>query len=361
MTDNKFLYCTLTKFKNFIPMDEGLIEQFKPIEITTHNIYFHEESPILSCDEYKGMFVTSGFDNFIRFWKPSFDNMKYRESVYRTAANSSIQIDLLREVGGFTKPINCVRFNKNLVTSIENDDFMLACCTDSGKIVIITKEKTYNIRDATGDDAYELVWTTSNLIVGFASGRVESYSISIKDGLVEHHLDFEAKIHSSTIQGMGFNKKYNLLATHSLDKTVKIHRLDQKGLTLVSSINQGIDSSRGLFKRLLFDEEFLYIFSKNNSISVVCYPFTACHIYQRIGPLNSPVVKMLDFIINSRKFIAVCTKKSIYVLEDSKLAFAIDNCCFMAVSDAFFFNSTIFVSSMDGFMATARLTEKGLS
>ena len=72
--------------------------KLSPIEITTHNIYFHEESPILSIDIRDEQLATCGFDGVVRLWSLKFKKMKYEENVYRTAANSSIEIEHLKDL-----------------------------------------------------------------------------------------------------------------------------------------------------------------------------------------------------------------------------------------------------------------------
>ena len=106
--------------------------KYKPIEVTTHNIYFHEESPILSIDCYNGTIVTSSYDNAIRLWSLGFKDMKYRDSVYKTAINSSIGIEFCEEIEGFSKPVNCVRFHKTGL----NGSYLLAGCSDGGRVVV---------------------------------------------------------------------------------------------------------------------------------------------------------------------------------------------------------------------------------
>lgn len=343
-------------------------QKYKPIEVTTHNIYFHEDSPILSTDIYNNIVSTCGFDGVIRLWSVNFKEMSYRDNVYRTAGNSSIQIEYYKDLTGFSKPINCTRFYKGPHKS----EFILASCSDGGKVVAFDDKNEYTIRRDDGDDAYELCWSEKYLIVGLGSGYIEIFQMiecdihdenesNTEDQSKAIHLQFKLvlreKIHEGTIQGISYNQKYNLISTFSLDKTVKIHQMNNNNLNLISVLDQKIDSSRGLFKRILFEENLLYLFNKNNTVSVICYPFKNVHLQKKIGPLNCSAVKVLTFKIDDDFILAICTKKSVYLIQNDELICCIDNACYMAITDGFVLNNTIFLSSMDGFISTIRLSK----
>ena len=382
-------------------MENGTsLQKFKPIEITTHNLHFHEDSPVLSTDFYNGIVATCGFDNSVRLWMPQFSEKKYRDNVYKTAANSSISFEFFMEFNEFSKPINCVRFFQNCKKDLFK--FILAACCDGGKVVVITENKSYVVCTDTSDDAYEFCWCEDKLFIGFSSGKIEAYQMHIttsdcdlkssinnedkfennynritdtnlkeetskvnstessnKDQVsakLSFDLIFTQKIHLDTIQGLSFNKKYNLIASYSLDKTVKVHKIEASSLHLVSVFDQKIDNSRGLFKRLFFDDDLLYIFIKNSLLHVISYPFRPIHLHKKIGPLNSTPVKILKGNYKGIDLLYVCTKKSIYIFNQDELVCTVDNCCYMAITDAFAYNDTLFVSSLDGFLATIRLS-----
>lgn len=346
-------------------------QKYKPIEVTTHNIYFHEDSPILSTDVYNGIVSTCGFDGVVRLWHLNFKEMNHRDNVYRTAGNSSIQIEYYRDLTGFTKPINCTRFFKDTHAM----EFILACCSDSGKVVVFDGENEYIVRREDDDDAYELCWADDHLVVGLGSGNIEIFEMTRFDNQKENELNrkneddqskpvnlqfkqiLRKKVHESTIQGISYNHKHRLISTFSLDKTVKIHQLDNDTLDLISTLDQKIDNSRGLFKRILFEDNLLYLFNKNSTVSVVCYPFKNTHIQKKIGPLNCSVVKVLTFRIDDELILAICTKKSVYLIQNNELLCCVDNACYMAITDGFVFNNTIFLSSMDGFISSIRLSK----
>lgn len=345
--------------------EEGLAGYF-PVEITTHNIHFHEESPILSIDMHDEVLATCGYDGVIRLWKVNFNKMYAKDNSYKTATNSSIQIDYIKDLNAFSRPINCIRFFKQ-DTKLK---FILAACSDNGKVVVFTENKSYVVEDGSKEDAYEVCWMGNLLFIGFSSGKVACIKMETVDNTLENQtgescaeslelkfeLMFKQQVHDGMIQGMSFNKKYDLLATVSLDKTVKVHRVGTDSLNLISSIDQDVDTSRGLFKRILFDEDFLYIFSKNKKISVFSYPFKQLHLQKCIGPLNSAVVKILKPHINEEDDVLfICTKKSVYLLKKDKVVFCVDDACYMAITDAVMLGKTLFLSSMDGFISTIRL------
>lgn len=356
----------------------GLASKHPPVEITTHNIYFHEDSPILSADIHNEILATCGFDGVVRLWKLSFKNMNYEDSVYKTAGNSSIRIEYMRDLPGFSRPINCIRFCKSNLGCL----YLLAACADGGKVMLYTDKTECTMQNDTGDDAYDMCWSGNYLFIGFGSGRVSCYKIDIVEEPatvpcnrpasspaclenafnavcstnygIKPELMFSQRIHESTVQGISYNKKYGLLATFSLDKTLKVHRVHENGLQLVSQIDQKLDNSRGLFKRILFEDDYLYAFTKNNALSVFAYPFQPVHLQRRIGPLSSSVVKALTAKVQDEDVLVVCTKRSAYVFSGDELVCCVDNACYMAVTDAVIDGNTIFLSSMDGFICTVR-------
>ncbi|KAI4292839.1 chromatin assembly factor 1 subunit B [Pancytospora philotis] len=366
-------------------------------EITTHNIYFHEDSPVLSLDALSDVVATCGCDKVIRLWKMELKDTAISENVCRTAANSSVSLSYLAELGGFNKPINCVRFCRAPCS----DGYLLAACADSGRVIVYDSGAGSVIRTEDGDDAYELCWGDGMLFVGFASGKVEAYAMGTgpsrpDEQAAQPKMDEEnasnsaankddsgaertgsrtsfslvcaQTIHKSTVQGISYSHEHRLLATHSLDKTVKLHRVvvdaaagQQKGgakaagaktsLKLLSAFDEGIDNSRGLFKRLLLKGSRLYAFTKQNMLSVFAYPFRAMHLQQRIGPLRSSVVKVLE----DSGYFYICTKQSLYIIRGQELVVSIDASTFLSATDACLIDGVLLISSMDGFVTSVRL------
>ncbi|KAI5148104.1 hypothetical protein ENBRE01_0118 [Enteropsectra breve] len=409
--------------------------EFSPIEVTTHNIYFHEDSPILSADSNGSLIATSGYDKVIRLWKATTRSMHYRQNIYKTAANSSVSIEHYRDLSGFSNPINCVRFGAS-----KEHEFVIAGCSDGGKVMLFAPGAVHTVRGADGDDAYEVCWVGCNqLAVGFISGRIEVHQIEIyeieqedsailnasgtnpsnevtnippeenankinnifaedkenksnipsnveeknasandsnsketstqkelKNIKISSKLLCSQKLHGNSIQGISFNAKYNFLATHSLDKTVKIHKAawnenKEMNMESINCFEKQIDYSRGLFKRLLFDEELLYAITKQNTLKIYAAPFTEHNMFASVGPLNASIVKILK--LNS--LLVICTKKAVYLIEEKKgsdkhysFVVCIDSACFLPITDAFIYDGILFVSSMDGFLTSVRLTFK---
>ncbi|ELA42891.1 uncharacterized protein VICG_00206 [Vittaforma corneae ATCC 50505] len=356
-----------------------LIKKHPPIEVTTHNIYFHEDSPILSMDIHNNMLATCGFDGVVRLWRLLFKKMNYDDNVYKTAVNSTIQIEYLKDLAGFSKPINCVRFCKSNLSC----PYLLAACADGGRIILYTDKTEYTMQKDVENDAYDMCWSENLLFVGFGSGRIDCYKIEVMEEtsiepssmmtdstacqenannavansmkhVIKSELVFSQNIHENTIQGISYNKKYNLLATYSVDKTLKVHMIHKNKLQLVSQLDQNLDTSRGLFKRILFEEDLLHVFTKNNTLSIFAYPFKPAHLQKRVGPLNSSIVKVVAGRIRNEDALVICTKKSAYVLVHNELDCCVDNACYMAITDAIVDNNTVFLSSMDGFICTIR-------
>lgn len=374
-----------------LPTMPDQIQKYSPIEITTHNMHFHEDSPILAMDIYNNMLATCGFDGVVRLWKLNFKKMSCEENAYRTAVNTSVRIEYWKDLSGFSKPINCVRFATHKVDC----EYMLAACADGGKVIIFIDQKAYTIQNGIDDDAYDMCWSKNLLFVGFGSGNINCYKISIikNEKLIDQStgtilanskieaegppaenkdckivetpdnlenqvifkLIFSRKIHDSTVQGISYNEKYGLLASFSLDKTLQIHRIQGDKINLISKMDQNLDNSRGLFKRILFEGDFLYVFTKNNTVSIFTYPFGAVHLQKKIGPLNSSVVKILTAKSQNTDLLLIFTKKSVYVFDEA-LAYHVDNASYMAITDAAYVDNVIFLSSMDGFIGSIRFS-----
>ena len=342
-------------------------EDYTPIEVTTHNLYFHEESPILSADGTGDIIATSGYDNVVRIWSVTVKPKAYSESTYRVAQNSSVSLEFMHEHAGFARPINCVKFraapracggggciNENNENSGNAPagagpaadgpaDYLLAACADGGRIMAFTRGQAYTVREADGDDAYDMAWAGDQLYAGLASGKIVGYRMerAADDsacGALRFSKTVEQKIHDRHIQGVTFNAKHGLLATHSLDGSVKVHRIVGDSLELLDVFREKIDASRGLFKRLLFTEDCLFVFTKPNTLSVYSYPFSSAHLQRKIGPLNSSLVKVVG---DDAGLLFACTKKSVYIFSGGDFVVCIDNLTFMAVTDAFVLNGIL--------------------
>lgn len=366
-----------------------------PIEVTTHNLYFHEEASIFSIDSYIDILATSGGDNAIRLWKIKHidKNKKDCKFKYTTSLNSSIKIEFLSEIICHTKSVNCIRFNES---------GYLASSSDGGKIVLSKEGKNTVIREHDGFDIYDLTWNKNILYVGVGNGLLEIYDIDSTVKLV-----YKKMIHSDFIQGITFNFKYNLLATLSKDRTAKLHFIDinrdktnlnnndsndifvdeklnylqneEKNKEYVNLLQKKkklnketkyilkniqllekydflnnekmFNIGRSFFKRTCFSNDGLLLYLcnvKKNSVLVVHYPFRIEHWFCKLGPLNSEPVAVLS----NDELLFILTKKSLYVYRNFELLMCVENICFKTATDATICGNTIFISSLDGFVSS---------
>lgn len=324
-------------------------------EASTHNIYFHEDSPVLSVDAHGDTVATCGCDRTVRLWRVVAGACA-EGGVYHTAANSTVAFEHACEFGGFAKPINCIRFRGG------SGPRLLAACADGGRVVAFIDTSTTVVREDDGDDAYDLCWGDDRLFVGFASGKVEMHALEEGDKEDSAHpeaagkpsyrfaLLASKKVHTGTIQGMSYNRKHGLVGTHGLDRKAKVLLVTARELKIISVFDSDVDNSRGLFKRLLFTDDHLYAITRGNTVSVYSYPFRPVHLQKKMGPFNSSVVK----IVEGAGRVFVCTKKSVYVFENDRLVVCVDSLTFMAVTDACICGDTLVVSAMDGFLASLR-------
>lgn len=322
------------------------MDSYAPVEVTTHNLHFHEESPILSADSKLNIIATCGTDKIVRLWNVHFSSPEFNTNTYRTASNSSVRIEHQADLDGFTKPINSVRFKP------ETDKCVLAGCSDGGKVLIFIDENKHIIRQEDGDDAYDLCWSDNLLFVGFASGFIEVYNILFCEDLTSE-LICRINLIGATIQGIVFNKKHGILAVHSLNKKVSLLSwiYSKNQFEKLAELDQEIDSSKGLFRRICFNDDLLFVFNKKHKLSIYLPPFDLSSCFMKIGPFDSGLVKVL----NVDDMVIACSKRSAYIFYNKKFILSVDNACFLAVTDAFMINHTIFLSSMDGFLVSIRL------
>lgn len=363
---------------------------YKSIEITTYDLYFHENSPVSSTDYFNNYIATSGYDDTVRIWKIKINKMDSGNS-YKTSVNSSIKIYYLEEFNGFKGIINCVRFcpleyfkkienlNNDCKLNNENIKYFIVGCADGGKVVINNSKKSFTIRNSDDDNAYDLCWVSENrILICFGSGNVELYEINFGENFVSK-LICRQKIHNCPIQGISYNKKHNVFSTHCLDKTVKVHFIEELILDdvisikfkKVSEITENIDVGMSVYRRLLISDDDLFVINKNKFLTVYSSPFLGVNKIKKIGPFNSSIIKILKI----DKLLIIITKMSIYGLKHEKvfdevkrhnktfedILFGVDNAAFKELTDGFVFENgnekIIFYSSMDGFLGSIRLQE----
>lgn len=351
--------------------------KYAPIELTTHNIHFHEESPVLSITAHGEHIATCGNDGAVRLWKCTFKEDILLENVYHTAANSSAQLEYVKDLSVGAAGVNCIRFGA------VDGALVLALCTDSGKVVVIVdplgeKSREVVVRGAGAVAAFEVCWGAGLLFAGFGDGTVEAYELCVKtavgaaaEGTAAEGTSKAAAVavgrtgsvnpSGTTVQGLAFNSRHGLLAVHTLSKTVRVYSVAlAAGTTLAGKAIQfisiaehtaNVDGAHGLFKRLAFFDDRLAIFTKNGTVSVFSAPFSPENILLRIGPLESPVVCAKAH----GAYFFVCTKRGMHAFRKDCHLFSVQNACFMTITDIAVLKGTVFLSSLDGFLASVRL------
>lgn len=315
-----------------------------PIEVTTHNLYFHEEASIFSIDTFNNLIATGGGDGIVRLWQINDTEIKKEgDFVYTTALNSSIQLVYKSDLVGHTKAVNCVRFSYLGI---------LASSSDTGRVLLHFNDKTHVLRGSDELDCYELTWAKDTLYVGLSNGLIEEYQVLYDDNFY-CKLVKSCFLHTDIIQGLAYNSKHFLLLSVSKDRTLKISQDDK----MLDKINLNTNG-RSFFRRTCFSKcnNMCFITNyKNSSILVLTYPFTEKHWIYKLGPFDSEIVK----VIENNLLLFVLSKTSLYFYYNFNLLGCIENICFKSVTDATLYNNILFISSLDGFIATFKWRVEG--
>ncbi|KAM0679405.1 hypothetical protein BDAP_000272 [Binucleata daphniae] len=172
------------------------------------------------------------------------------------------------------------------------------------------------------------------------------------------------KAHSDIIQGMAYNKKYNVIATCAKDRSVKTFYLDKK-LVFIDKIDTyenekcfADENSKMLFRRPAFSFccKYLYLpacidIDGNFCVFVLHYPFRSIDFYGKIGSFDSPATK----ILSSQDCTIIMCKKSIYYIENNAVLFSVKNTSFFPMTDCCYMDNLFCFTSLDGFIYTLRL------
>lgn len=354
----------------------------KKVEYTTQNLYSHDNASIYSIDSSNSMFLTAGGDKNIILWNLQKENEEIKkimgpneinhenvkkEVIINEAHQTTVKIVFNKTYEKHTKSINCVRFNKN--------GKLFASCSDGGEIIIWFDNETVILKEPDSKDIYEICWGDNFLFAGTSNGRLHLYEITYNDKLNENEtkkvlkgkLIQTIKAHSDIIQGMCYNEKYKLLVTASKDRSYKIFFMDKK-LNFVDKIdvfnNEKIfsdDANKILFRRPSFSfcGKFLYLISgiqenskiNENFVYILHYPFRGIDFLGKIGPLETPSVKM----ICSEKYNLVVCKKNIYVCNNVQILFMIKNASFFPLTDGCQIDNAYLFSSLDGFLYSLKI------
>lgn len=372
------------------------------IEVTTHNLQFHEQASIFSIDHCGQLIATAGGDTDVRIWSIATPELAIEQFTYKNALTANIKITYMCTLDGHSKTVNCVRFSQKF----------LASCSDGGNVLVyklneLQKNLGYSAKFSDGDDVYDMVWNGDLLFMAQASGNVSVYrieeietdfvaqlgekdttSVKCEDEDTRPVIDVESerhplkkravitkiqekqsinatllqtiKAHSDVVQGIAYCKKHNVLATQSKDRSLKLFTYDTK-LKLHCKIDQHLSEKfisigRSFFKRLSFiKDDFLFVagcvYKNCNWVYVVVYPFT--EIYKKIGPFDSTVQKIIEW----NDLVIVLTKRSAYALKDNGCVFSVKNITFRGITDATIVNDSLMISSLDGFLSSIRIAE----
>lgn len=332
------------------------LKEYSPIEVTTHNLYFHEEASVFTMHSNGRFIATGGGDKDIRLWTLEKDSPKNKEFCYSTAVSTSVRLRYHSVLSGHKRGVNCARFCGDL----------LASCSDGGEVIVWSNGVANVVRRPDGDDAYEVVWGAGHLFVGFSSGNISVFRIAAEglsggDGRGVSAVQVQRiKCHNDVIQGLAFNDSFGLLTSLSKDRTGRTFVFTDK-LTQIEHMeyldkDRLFSAGRGFFRRLSYspDGRLLYLVCcHSNTVVVLQYPFRMEHVYARIGPLNSEPLR----IICDGERLFVVTRKSLYLFVRQMLVFCVDNISFMAVTDGCVVDGVCFLSSLDGFLASLRMGE----
>lgn len=376
------------------------------VEVTTHNLHFHDQASIYSVDSRDSMIATAGGDTDVRIWRVEKLVPKEQKFCYTHALTSSVKIHYMHTLSAHQRTVNCVRFGSDY----------LATCSDGGHVLVWNTHElgggvAHTVRAPDGDDAYEVAWGGSFLFVGLASGNVAVYEVERLAGesgdeagpedAAQPDTDAAAckenstcpnggisgtkrakitrmeasspicvrhvqtlKVHSDIVQGLSFNPFHSVLATQSRDRTAKVLHFECRLAVLHrhESFGDGrtICTGKAFFKRLSFvKKNFLFLThcreESSNVVFVYAYPFRS--LYACIGTFDTAVQRVVEW----GEYIVVVTMRSLYVVEETgggyRTVFAINNATFLPITDACVASGLLVVSSMDGFLASVRLSE----
>lgn len=356
------------------------------VEVTTHNLHFHDQASIYSVDSKGAFLATAGGDTDVRVWEVEKCKAKEQSFCHTNALSSSVKIHYRHTLSAHQRTVNCVRFG----------DRHLASSSDGGHVLVwriseFAKDIAHTVRASDGDDAYEVRWSGALLFVGLASGNVSVYRVGedseeapetpARDSPNEdprrarivrmssdtcpariEHVQ-TVKAHSDIVQGLSFNPFHSVLATISKDRSFKTFHLGER----LKMVHRGdsfgdkkfIAVGRSFFKRISFvGKDFLFltncVVDEKNVVLVYAYPFRSpC---AQVGPFDSTVQCIFEW----GRYVAIATKRSLYLVSgvgsDYRSVFAVNNLTFLPTTDTCVVEDVLFVSSLDGFLSSVRLS-----
>ncbi|EJW04829.1 hypothetical protein EDEG_00966 [Edhazardia aedis USNM 41457] len=227
--------------------------------------------------------------------------------------------------------------------------------------------KSENINGDEKNDNFENIENIDNFkTVSRKTRESKKRKIVIKAEVTNFRVNIlhKIKIHSSIIQGICYNPKYNVLSTMCKDRTCKTFTFENDKLVLIDKIEATPtinyefvdDKSQLLFRRSEFSAcgTFLYLTActddKKNYVYVLHYPFRKIDCIARLGPFDTPVTK----IVNGTDCIYILCRKSVYVVSNFEIEFSVHNVGFHPLNDGCAIDSLGIFSSYDGFLYTLR-------
>lgn len=350
------------------------------VEVTTHNLYFHDQASIYSVDSKGSMIATSGGDNDVRIWEIERSAPKDQEFCYTNSLTSSVKIAYKHTLSAHQRAVNCVRFG----------DEYLASSSDSGHVLVwdisdFGKGLSHTVRSSDGVDVYEVAWHKSFLFVGQASGNISVYRVMKREankenegiancgaapvgeilsnsqgtcqmeipgehgtnesekgtlvpGRAEGLQSKRAKIikldegllidvkhiqtikaHSDIVQGLSFNAFHSILATQSKDRTVKVFHFGEKLTTLAK--HEAFNDKKFIVVGKSFFKRLS--FAKSNLLFLThCCLDDANVVFVSAYPFNDlharigPFDSTVQRVFEWGSNIAVLTKRSVYLINE---------------------------------------------
>ncbi|ORD93645.1 hypothetical protein ECANGB1_1855 [Enterospora canceri] len=332
-----------------------MVNRFHPIELTLYDIIFHEKPCISAIDYYGNYLFTCGDDCAVRVWniKVSNRNKYYEVNCRRTEKNTSLGIELVREFVGFDKMVTAIKIREF------GDDLLVAIGTENGTVTLLKirekdvkgKVERRELNKGMGNACYDLCIGMNKVICGFMSGEIRIIDIDQNKENNKNTEIAEYQVHSGAIQGMSYCETTKMLAIQGSDHCVKVYLINETGIDLIHTVRDGLDKTAAINKRLLIDEEYLYVFKRG-------FTFTAYDVRDefkpswKMGPFNNALKK----IVRDGEFTAIFTNASIYILHGEEKVCYVDKAAFCEITDGFMTNGCVFYSSKDGFMRAIRLS-----
>lgn len=364
------------------------------------NLQFHEDSAIFSVDaiEHNGktIIATAGGDKAIRLWEYSYTGEPSKEEFeYKTALSEGSEINHIYTLSKHAGSVNALEFSRDKKYLVSAGDGGAVYLWNIEDILLSTPEeedKKYTgrpvvIRESDNSDIYEVKWFNERTLVGTSSGKVEQYTISLREEkeqekenklpvapenndkkslikirvIEEYKSELTVKCisskqaHRDIIQGIACTN--NIFATIGNDRVLKIYSETGKVIQKISKKSLITDKHTLFFRRLSFSSNGdLYLPSSThegkNSVHILSPP--EYKVRKSIETFPSSTV----CTHSTSKFLVVSEGRNIYLFENTEytLIFRISDCAFLPITDIISISDkenylSLIVSSSDGFLS----------